>query len=153
MNVLAPVSTIMTKDVIFVAERDRLSTVRDIFNENRIHHLPVVRGGKVVGIISKEDLLLFMKGLGENTLEKIINETRLNNYNAEVIMTRGVGKLEPDDRINVALDIFAKNYFRALPVVENDRLVGIVTTHDIIKRLNEETSTFQSNYPLEEESK
>ena len=76
MNVLAPVSTIMTKDVIFVAERDRLSTVRDIFNENRIHHLPVVRGGKVVGIISKEDLLLFMKGLGENTLEK---ESNVNN--------------------------------------------------------------------------
>ena len=81
-----------------------------------------------------------MKGLGDNTLEKIINETRLNNYNAEVIMTRGVGKLEPTDRINVALDIFSKNLFRALPVVENDKLVGIGTTFDIIKTINEETS-------------
>lgn len=140
MNYLAPVSTIMTEEVITVAERDRLSRVRDIFNENRIHHIPVTRSGKVVGMISREDLLLFMKGLGENTLEKIINETRLNNYNAEVIMTRGLGKLEPDDRINVALDIFAKNLFRALPVVKNDRLVGIVTTYDIIKKLNEEAS-------------
>ena len=112
MNVLAPVSTIMTKDVISVAERDRLTTVRDIFKEHAIHHIPVTRSGKVVGIISREDLLLFMKGLGENTLEKIINETRLNNYNAEVIMTRGVGKLEPTDRINVALDIFSKNLFK-----------------------------------------
>lgn len=139
MNVLAPVSTIMTTDVISVAERDRLSVVRDIFKDNPIHHIPVTRSGRVVGIISREDLLLFMKGLGENTLEKIINETRLNNYNAEVIMTRGVGKLEPDDRINVALDIFSKNLFRALPVVENDKLVGIVTTFDIIKTLNDET--------------
>ena len=140
MNVLAPVSTLMTKDVISVAERDRLTTVRDIFKEHAIHHIPVTRSGKVVGIISREDLLLFMKGLGENTLEKIINETRLNNYNAEVIMTRGVGKLEPTDRINVALDIFSKNLFRALPVVEDDKLIGIVTTFDIIRTLNDETS-------------
>jgi predicted transcriptional regulator len=144
MNVLAPVSTIMTTNVISVAERDRLTTVRDIFKEHAIHHIPVTRSGKVVGIISREDLLLFMKGLGENTLEKIINETRLNNYNVEVIMTRGVGKLEPTDRINVALDIFAKNLFRALPVVEDDKLVGIVTTFDIIKTLNEETSNVGS---------
>lgn len=144
MNVLAPVSTIMTKDVISVAERDRLTRVRDIFKENAIHHIPVTRSGKVVGIISREDLLLFMKGLGENTLEKIINETRLNNYNVEVIMTRGVGKLEPTDRINVALDIFSKNLFRALPVVEDNKLVGIVTTFDIIKTLNEETSKVNS---------
>ncbi len=144
MNVLAPVSTIMTKDVISVAERDRLTRVRDIFKEHAIHHIPVTRSNKVVGIISREDLLLFMKGLGENTLEKIINETRLNNYNVEVIMTRGVGKLKPTDRINVALDIFSKNLFRALPVVENDRLVGIVTTFDIIRTLNEETSNVNS---------
>ncbi len=144
MNVLAPVSTIMTKDVISVGERDRLTLVRDIFKEHAIHHLPVTKAGKVVGILSREDLLLFMKGLGENTLEKIINETRLNNYNVEVIMTRGVGKLEPTDRINVALDIFAKNLFRALPVVEDDKLVGIVTTFDIIRTLNEETSNVSS---------
>ncbi|MEM6963323.1 MAG: CBS domain-containing protein [Bacteroidota bacterium] len=140
MNYLAPISTIMTTEVITVAERDRLSRVRDIFKENRIHHIPVTRSGKVVGMISREDLLLFMKGLGENALEKIINETRLNNYTAEVIMTTGLGKLEPEDRINVALDIFAKNLFRALPVVKDDRLVGIVTTYDIIKKLNEEAS-------------
>lgn len=140
MNVLAPISTIMTTNVIYVAERDRLSTVKDIFEKNRIHHIPVVRSGEVVGIISKSDLLLFLKGLGENFTEKIINETRLRNYNAETIMTRGVGKLEPTDRINVALDIFSKNLFRALPVIDNDKLVGIVTTYDIIKALNDETS-------------
>ncbi len=140
MNVLAPVSTIMTKDVIYVAERDRLARVDEIFKNHNIHHLPVVRSGEVVGIISKSDLLLFMKGLGENTLEKIINITRLNNYNAETIMTRGVGKLDPTDRINVALDIFSKNLFRALPVIDDGKLVGIVTTYDIIKKLNDETT-------------
>ena len=53
-------------------------------------------------------------------------------------MTKGLVKLELTDRINVASDIFYKNMFRALPVVENDKLVGIVTTYDIIRVLNEE---------------
>jgi len=140
MNVLAPISTIMTTNVIFVAERDQLSRVRNIFDQHRIHHLPVVRSGEVVGIISKSDLLLFLKGAGKDSTEKIINESRLKNYTAETIMTKGVGKLEPSDRINVALDIFSKNLFRALPVVENHKLVGIVTPHNIIQALNDETS-------------
>ena len=141
MNVLAPVSTIMTSNVITVGEKDKLSKVRDIFNSNRIHHLPVTRDGKVVGMISKEDILLFVKGLKKHHfLYKIvdIDDSELNKYQAEDIMTTGLGKLEPTDRINVALDIFCKNIFRALPVVENDKLVGIVTTYDIIKTINKE---------------
>jgi signal-transduction protein with cAMP-binding, CBS, and nucleotidyltransferase domain len=90
MNILAPISTLMTADIIVVAERDLLSRVHAIFKGNPIYHIPVTRLGKVVGIISRDDLLLFMKGLGEDILEKVINETRLNNYKAEVIMTHSV---------------------------------------------------------------
>ena len=143
MNVLAPVSTIMTSDVISVSKRDKLSKIRDIFNANRIHHIPVTHDNEVVGIISKEDLLLFVKGLKKNTvMSKIVNVNteELDDHHAEDIMTRGVGKLEPTDRINVALDIFSKNLFKALPVVQDGKLVGIITTFDIIKTLNDETS-------------
>lgn len=138
MNLLAPVSSIMSKNLITVLEKDRLSRVRDIFKEYKIHHIPVVDGEQIVGIITREDLYLFLKGIGNDSSEKTINETRLKNYNAEVIMTREPEKLKPTDRINVALDIFCKNILRALPVVENDKLVGIVTTFDILKKLNEE---------------
>jgi acetoin utilization protein AcuB len=53
-------------------------------------------------------------------------------------MTEGVAKLEPYQRVNVALDLFKMNLFHALPVVENDRIIGIVTTFDIIKHLAED---------------
>jgi len=43
--------------------------------------------------------------------------------------------LDPNDRINVALEIFMVNRFHAIPVVENDELIGILTTYDIIKAL------------------
>ena len=139
MNLLAPVSTIMTKDLITVNPKDKLTEVKRLFEENSIHHLPVVRFKTLVGIISKTDLLHFLKGLGKDTTgEQYLNEVRLNNYCAEDIMTSGMAKLEPDDRINVALEVFKVNLFHALPVVENDELVGILTTYDIIKTLADE---------------
>lgn len=135
MNILAPVSTLMTTDLITVNPGDKLSEVKEIFDNNNIHHIPVVRFRKLVGIISKSDLLSFLKGMRNDSTTKVINNTRLNNYTAEAIMTRGVAKLEPDDRINVALDIFKINKFHALPVIDKGNLVGILTTYDLLNAL------------------
>jgi acetoin utilization protein AcuB len=53
-------------------------------------------------------------------------------------MTTRLGKVAPDDRINVALEIFIINRFHALPVVEDGDLVGIITPFDIMKALADE---------------
>jgi CBS domain-containing protein len=138
MNVLAPISSIMTTKLLTVNPEDKLEVVKELFDKNKIHHLPVVRYKKMVGLISKTDLLFFIKGLSENSFDDIINTTRLRNYKAEDIMTKGIAKMEPKDRINVALKVFCENLFHAIPIVEDDELVGIVTTYDIIKALSEE---------------
>lgn len=135
MNLLTPVSELMTKDLITVNPEDKLMAVKKIFDENRIHHIPVVRFRKIVGIISKTDLLYFMKGVANFRHPDVMNEGRLLITRAQEIMTTGLGKLEPTDRINVALEVFRENILHALPVVENDELVGILTTHDIIVAL------------------
>jgi acetoin utilization protein AcuB len=67
-----------------------------------------------------------------------MNDAKLENTKAQDIMTKGMGKVEPDDRINVALEVFSRNWFHALPVVQNDELVGILTTQDIIRAILEE---------------
>ncbi|MDG2419763.1 MAG: hypothetical protein P8M17_12275 [Saprospiraceae bacterium] len=64
--------------------------------------MPVVKPGAVFSIIRKLYLLVFRKSLSGHTLEKIINITRLNKYNAETIMTRSGEKLKSTNRINVA---------------------------------------------------
>lgn len=137
MNILAPVSTIMSRDLITVNPQDSLKVAKEIFDAKRIHHIPVVRYKKIVGIISKTDLLYFLKGANH---EKEVgrNEKLLEKYVAEDIMTKGMAKLESTDRINVALEVFKENLFHAIPVVDNDELVGIVTTYDIIKALSED---------------
>jgi len=139
MNVLAPVKTIMSKDLITVAPTDKLTIVKEIFDENNIHHLPVVRFKELVGIISKSDFLHFLRGFSPNEEDRFVNFARLKAYNAEDIMTKGIAKLDPEDRINVALEIFMVNRFHAIPVVKEGDLVGIVTTYDIIRTLAKES--------------
>lgn len=135
MNTFAPISTIMSTDLITVNPEDNLLEVKKIFEQHTFHHLPVVRFRKIVGIISKTDFNHFTGGLSHADEDRFLNNSRLERMKAEDIMTKGLGKLEPDDRINVALEIFGKNWFHALPVVKNDELVGIVTTQDVIKAI------------------
>lgn len=135
MNAYAPISTIMVTDLVTVNPEDSLLHVKKIFDTHTFHHLPVVRFRKIVGIISKTDFQHFTGGLSHSATDRTVDESWLEQTRAEDIMTKGIGKLEPDDRINVALEIFSKNWFHALPVVQNDELVGIVTTQDVIKSI------------------
>lgn len=144
MNVLAPVNSIMTTKLITVNPKDKLTAVKEIFDNNKIHHIPVVRYKEIVGIISKSDFLHFLRGFNRNEEDRFVNEARLRVYNAEDIMTSALAKVSPEDRINVALEIFLENRFHAIPVIENGDLVGIITTFDVIRALaNEEVTASQ----------
>lgn len=136
MNVLAPVKSIMTTKLHTVSTGDKLTMVKEIFDQHRIHHLPVVRYKELVGIISKSDFLHFLRGFNRNEEDNFVNEARMRAYKVDDIMTTGIAKLSPDDRINVALEIFLENRFHAIPVINDEgELEGMLTTFDIIKAL------------------
>lgn len=138
MDFTKPVSEVMTRGLVTVLPTDKLDVVRDIFEKQNIHHLPVVRFKTLVGIISKTDLLNFRKGIKISPSEQLEEKARLKHYSVEDIMRKGVATLEPGDRLNVALQLFLENRFHALPILENNELVGMLTTFDIIKLLVEE---------------
>lgn len=144
MNLLNPISTIMTRDIITLAPDASIAEAAKIFKAHKVHHIPIVEGEKLVGIVSVSDFLFFRRGFLDNANDEKIEEIRMNNYDVSFIMTKGIGKLEPDQKINVALDVFRKNLFHALPVVEGEKLVGIVTTWDIINHLAEDNSAVAS---------
>ena len=132
----------MTSNLVTVNPQDKLTVVREIFDKNNIHHIPVVRYRKIVGLISKTDFLHFLRGFNQNDEDRFVNEARLRAYTAEDLMTKGLAKLSPDDRINVALEIFLENRFHAIPIVnEKEELEGILTTFDVIKALAGEKVT------------
>lgn len=132
MNLLAPVSTIMTKDLITISPNDPIEVISKIFGTKRIHHLPVIEDGQLVGIVSKSDYLFFRRGYSQETQ---MDDQRIKKHKASEIMIKGIAKLEPSDRINVALEIFKENILHAIPVVEDGKLRGIITPLDIIRHL------------------
>ena len=135
MNILNPVSTIMTPNPYCIGVNETLATADKLFKEHRIHHIPVVAEGVLVGMISKADFLFFRRGFSNFEVEKLEDDVRLNNYTAKDIMTTKLAKLDPEDKINVALEVFKVNLFHAIPVVKDGLIVCIVTTFDIINRL------------------
>jgi len=142
MNVLAPIRSIMSTKLITANPADRLTTVMDVFKENKIHHLPIVRHRAIVGLISRSDMDFFLRGFSRSPEDAFMDNARLRAYTAEDIMTTGLAKLGPDHRINVALEVFRENLFHAIPIVDEDeQLVGILTTFDIIRTLADEPVT------------
>lgn len=146
MNVMAPVSSIMSTKLLTVNPKDKLEVVKSLFDNNRIHHLPVVRHKTIVGLISKTDLLFFLRGtINDTNGENYFNSIRLENFYAEDIMTKGLAKIESTTRIAVALEVFKENRFHSIPVVDNGELVGIITVYDIVKALSEAPITDSCN--------
>lgn len=124
-----PVSTIMTTKLVTVSPSDSLTVVKEIFEKNSFHHIPVVRYKELVGIISKSDFLL----IRHSPLEKEpIGDDVFSNHRVEEIMTTRIVKIEPEDQIGTAAEVLLSNLFHAVPVVKDGELVGLVTTFDII---------------------
>ena len=135
MNINNPVSSLMSTELKVLEPSDPLQAAKDIFDSSNIHHLPVVDNGGLVGMVSKTDYLYFLKHTDPESQETYVNRLRLKNYKIEEVMTKDVISINPSDTIKAALEIFAENVFHALPIITKGKLVGMITTHDIIFRL------------------
>ena len=134
MNANYPISKIMTTDLVTVRQDDTIHKIREIFNTNDFHHIPVVDAGeKLAGIISKEDFYRFSYILSLQTTGRTYSELNYQHLLAKDIMTKYPICLDPDDTIGLAADIFLANKLHALPILEDGTLLGIVTTHDLLK--------------------
>jgi CBS domain-containing protein len=125
----------MTKEPITVHHGDSFSRIREIFNEHDIHHLPVVSGKKLVGMISWEDLMRVSFGDAFDQDERAVDVTLDHTFEIEDIMSSDVRTVTPNHSIRDAAQALAESSFHALPVVNEDELVGIVTTKDLIRFL------------------
>lgn len=117
------VETIMTTDPITLTPADTLEDARKIFDENHFHHIPIVEGSKLAGILSTFDLM--------NT-NRLLSEYQ--GVPISAIMTRKVATLYPTDMIGAASIVLLQNRFQSVPVVDRERnLIGILTTFDLLK--------------------
>ena len=132
-----PVSHIMTKDVFSVREEDSLYDAVKIIKKNKIRHLPVLKGGIVSGIISSTDInRLTFGALFEN--QEGADEAVLEMLTIPQVMTSNPKTVQSEDLIKEVAEIFSKEEFHALPVVDQGELKGIVTTTDVITYMLEQ---------------
>jgi CBS domain-containing protein len=133
MKKRTPISKIMTEDIITVNKTQSIKEVSDIIKDKNIRHVPVVSGEKIIGMLSKVDL---QKISFVNTVDGDDLTTALyDGLNIKQVMTKDVKVAQKSDTIYEVASILSKNEFHSLPVVEQDKLVGIVTTTDLIKYL------------------
>lgn len=130
-----PVSTIMTKNVIKLNVSDSLTKAESLFKKHHIRHIPVVKHNLIIGMLSYTDLLRISFADELDDEENTIDITVYNLFSVEQVMTKNLTTIFPDTTIKEAAEILSKNEFHALPIVENDTLIGIITTTDLIKYL------------------
>lgn len=129
----ARVSEIMTKNIHRVSLSDDLSTAEALMKKNHIRHLPVVEDQHIVGMLSLNDLLRISFADAVNGDGEEVETSVYEMFSVEQVMTEKVTYIASETTVTEAARIFLENEFHALPVVDNDRLTGIVTTSDIIK--------------------
>lgn len=131
------VTHVMTPNPICVAKNESVSTARHLINDKGVHHLPVVEGDKLVGIMTSHDLMRVSFGeFGDQdgrSLDAILDHT----YSIQDIMNDNPVSIEKSESIREAARILSVGEFHSLPVVDGNALVGIVTSSDLIRHLLE----------------
>ena len=135
MKQKVPVSTIMTKNVVKLNLSDDLTKAEMLFKKHHIRHIPVVYSNKIVGMLSYTDLLRISFADAIEDDEDVVDTTVYNMFTVEQVMAKKLVAISPDTTIKEAAEILAKKEFHALPVCEEELLVGIITTTDLIKYL------------------
>ncbi|MEZ4796489.1 MAG: CBS domain-containing protein [Flavobacteriaceae bacterium] len=135
MKKRTPISEIMTSDVITLNHTDDLETAERIFKTKKIRHIPVVSGKQIIGMLSYTDLLRisFADATDEDDYE--VDTTVYNMFTIEQVMAKNLVSVPSATTIKEVAELLAKKEFHALPVVDNNELVGIVTTTDLINYL------------------
>ncbi len=117
-----------TKLVTFTPNMDIHRAIRALL-DHRISGAPVLDDrGKLVGILSKKDCLkiAFSASYHRELGGKVAD-----------FMSRDVETVEADTDIVEVAELFLKNPFRRFPVLRNDRLVGVISRHDVLRALAE----------------
>jgi CBS domain-containing protein len=120
------VGELMTRDLVTLKETQNLALADELLRLHRIRHLPVVREGKLVGLITHRDLLKAASQKGQDP-------ARQPSWAAD-IMNRDVRTVRPETSLRDAVKVMLDNKFGCLPVVgDNGNLLGILTEADLVR--------------------
>lgn len=135
MKKTVPVSDIMTTKLVTLQHDDDLMTAERLFKKHNIRHIPVVKGKQIIGMLSLTDLLRISFADAIDEHESEVDTIVYNMFTIEQVMAKNLVKVSPYATIKDVAKLLASKEFHALPVEDNNELVGIVTTTDLINYL------------------
>lgn len=125
---------IMSEVVVVIDEQGLIKDAVHLMLRDRIHGLPVMDAKKnIIGIVTLADYFKLidkvMKDKDSDFLEEIL---QCKDFKVLDIMTRDVFSIPPETRLDEMIRIAASRKIHTFPVMENDKLIGIVGRHDIL---------------------
>lgn len=121
----------MGTDVVTVGPEQTIAEAKKLMHDRRIRRLPVVEGQALVGVVSQHDLKKVMPSIldaqGESEAQFVAENTEIRT-----VMTPSPITIGPDDTLVEAARKMRRNKIDGLPVVENRKLVGILSISDIL---------------------
>jgi len=126
------VRDIMTKEVTTVQDTDTMLDAAMIFARSSLRHLPVLRDKTLVGVLTERDMKRYAPGLHSGVTSEEYNAV-LETTSISKVMTRNPMTLKPDQEVREAAEIFCSKRLGCLPVVDDGKLAGIVTTTDMLR--------------------
>ena len=128
------VHEIMSRDVAVIDRNDTLLTVEERMTTGKLRHLPVVEQDEVVGLVTQRDLfkgaMSSAMGYGEKAQKAFLQSVRVKE-----IMVYPVTTVTPETAVAAAVDMIIQRGLGCLPVVEQGKLVGMVTKTDLLRCL------------------
>ena len=129
------VKEIMTTDVLSVHDKENLSKVARIFRENPIHHIPVLKGKRPVGIISTQDLFKLIFDF-DSTDTRMLDSLLDHTYKIKDVMTDKLVVFEEESTLKDAAKILSDSSLHSIMIVNTKGdLTGILTTTDLMRFL------------------
>jgi len=129
----------MVSDPVTVNMTESMYDIIKKMESEKVSHLIVENDDKdLVGIISKQDLLQQTKIMMSITTGKTYTDLKIKNMSAGEIMTKDPIGLKKTDSVEYAVELLLQNEFHCLPVVENEKSIGIVTFYDLLKAYYQE---------------
>ena len=125
----------MSTKLTTVHDGQPVSTLRGIFETDDIHHVPVVSGDEIIGIVTSTDFMRISFGEFGNQDAKGLDAVLDHTYKMHDVMKKSPVTIPKSATIRDAAQKMGSHSFHALPVVEGKKLVGLVTSTDLINFL------------------
>jgi acetoin utilization protein AcuB len=117
----------MTHAPLTIGQEQTLNVAHEVMRENRVRHLPVLEGGKLVGVLSQRDLHLI----------ETLRDVDPTKTTVDEAMTGDVYVTGPDAGLDEVASKMAEHKYGSAVVVERGKVIGVFTTIDALNVLSE----------------